>query len=293
MIETHRLYPEPVPVIYPLPEYAVTGRRKEYYEDMKRMLQVPWMGVVTMAYAHYPSFFEVLWNGLKPLVQSSAFIEQAQSLRDFVEDGVRALAPPPLESRLQELGYAGREIDSIRDMITIFSHGNHPYLLISTITRLLLEGGDMLGTGAAHPYAGRHAPQVQVPFVLLEAHHADAPTRAVYEDIKTTLRLPFVNTDYRALARWPSYFALAWADLRKVVTSPVHAAICAAIHDQTTEAVVRILPNPGGLATAALRAAANKDATAEEVLQMCRLFQWLLPGLVTNVAFFRSQLGSA
>ena len=292
MIETRRLYPEPMPSIFPLPEYAATGRRKEQYEDMKQVLQVPWMGVVTMAYAHYPSFFEVLWNGLKPLVRSNVFIEQAQALRAFVEDEVRALAPPPLEPRLRELGYAEREIDNIRDMIAIFSHGNHPYLLISTLTRLLLEGCEMGSTAAAHPYEGRHSPQVQVPFVLLEAHHADPPTRAIYDDIKATLRLPFVNTDYRALARWPSYFALAWGDLREVATSPAHAAICAAIHDRAAEAVVHILPNPGELATEALRAAADKDASAKEVLQMCRLFQWLLPGLVTNVAFFRWQLES-
>jgi hypothetical protein len=28
----------------------------------------------------------------------------------------------------------------------------------------------------------------------------------------------------------------------------------------------------------------------EEVIEMCRLFQWLLPGLITNVAYFRHQL---
>jgi hypothetical protein len=48
--------------------------------------------------------------------------------------------------------------------------------------------------------------------------------------------------------------------------------------------------NPGGLTSAALRAAAASDAPLEEVLAVCRLFQWLLPGLVANVAFFRHQL---
>jgi hypothetical protein len=44
---------------------------------------------------------------------------------------------------------------------------------------------------------------------------------------------------------------------------------------------------------AALKAAAEADAPLEEVLAMCRLFQWLLPGLVVNVAFFREQLQEA
>jgi hypothetical protein len=39
-----------------------------------------------------------------------------------------------------------------------------------------------------------------------------------------------------------------------------------------------------------LRGAAEKDATVEEILQVVRSFQWLLPGLVVNVAFLRGQL---
>lgn len=52
------------------------------------------------------------------------------------------------------------------------------------------------------------------------------------------------------------------------------------------------LPNPGGLTAAALRDAAARDPAGApaEILALCRLFQWLLPGLVVNVAFLREQL---
>ena len=53
-----------------MPEYLVTGQHAKWYEDTKQVLQVPWMGVVTMAYAHYPTFFGELWRDLKPLCQS-------------------------------------------------------------------------------------------------------------------------------------------------------------------------------------------------------------------------------
>ncbi len=36
----------------------------------------------------------------------------------------------------------------------------------------------------------------------------------------------------------------------------------------------------------------RKDAPFEEIRGMCRLFQWLLPGLVTNVAYLRAQLAA-
>ena len=49
------------------------------------------------------------------------------------------------------------------------------------------------------------------------------------------------------------------------------------------------IPNPGGLTAGAIRAAAEQDGVAE-IREVVRLFQWLLPGLITNVAFLRRQL---
>lgn len=286
----NRLYPKPPPRIHPMPEFLATGKRKRWYEEMKGAMQVPWMGVVTMAYAHYPGFFETLWKGAQPLVRSRPFVEECKALRKFTESEAAKLRPPPIAMRLENLGYAEQEIAQIRGMIEIFSHGNFPYLLLATIVRMLLEGGDMGDRIDAPPFEGRHAPDVQVPLVLMEIHHADTPTRAIYEDVKHTLGLPFVNTDYRALARWPSYFSLAWADLKSAASTPAYDSIRGAIHDRAVELAAHGLPNPGRLSGSALCAAAGRDASVAEVLQVSRLFQWLLPGLVTNIAYLRTQL---
>lgn len=42
---------------------------------------------------------------------------------------------------------------------------------------------------------------------------ADEEVRAVYEGVRTNLRVPFVNFVFRALANYPSYLAFAWARL--------------------------------------------------------------------------------
>jgi hypothetical protein len=286
----NRLYPEPLPQIHPLPEFLATGKRKQWYEEMKEAMQVPWMGVVTMAYAHYPGFFEALWEGAQPLVRSRPFVEASEALRKFTETEAAKLRPPPIAMRLENLGYAEREIEQIRGMIEIFSHGNFPYLLLATIVRMLLEGGEMGDGIDTPPFEGRHAPDVQVPLVLMEIHHADTPTRAVYEDVKRTLGLPFVNTDYRALARWPSYFSLAWTDLKSALAMPAYSTICDTVHERAVGLAVHGLPNPGRLSGPTLCAAAGRDASVAEILQVSRLFQWLLPGLVINIAYLRSQL---
>ena len=289
MTRIERLRPDPIPPIHPLPEHLASGQRALWYEDTKAILQVPWMGVVTMAYAHYPTFFGALWQGLRPLCESRDFVHAALDLRRFVETQTADLAPKSLVRDLTERGYGPREIDEIRNKNSVFSHGNQPYVLIAALARHLLEIGDMAGGRAAEPFDGRHAPDLRVPFLLMEAHHADAPTQALYEDIKATLGLPFVNTDYRAFARWPSYFALAWGDLKGIVGTPAHEAGCEAYHGRAL-ALAQTLPNPGGLAPAALEAAAERDAPLDEILDVCRLFQHLLPGLAVNVAFFREQL---
>ncbi|UCD67374.1 MAG: hypothetical protein JSW48_11040 [Betaproteobacteria bacterium] len=257
---------------------------------MKQVFQVPWMGIVTMAFSHYPRFFEVLWQGLKPLALSEPFVDACANLRSRTEARIADLGPSPLVRRLETIGYAPREIDHIRAAIEVFSHGNFPYLLTATAARRLLEGLELGCSRSAPQYSGRHAPRVDAPFVLMEMHHADQDTRALYADIKTTLGLPFVNTDYRALARWPSYFALAWRDLKPLVESSKYAAICEDVHVHADKLVGELLPNPGALTSAELCDAAQNDGAPDEILGVTRLFQWLLPGLVTNVAFFRAQL---
>jgi hypothetical protein len=285
-----RHLPAPLPTIHPLPEYAAAGELAARYTDMKTVLQVPWMGVVTMAFAHYPTFFGELWHTLRPLCASQPFVDAVGELRHFCEDNVAALKPSLLDKRLAKDGYGARELDNIRDMIEIFSHGNFPYLMIATLTRSLLLGGAFGGNSDhAPPFQGRHAPDVSQSFLLMERHHADAPTQAVYDDIMATLGLPFVNTDYRALARWPSYFALASGDLKiSTVTAP-HRALADRVYDRALE-LAGGLPNPGGFNATALQAAAAEDAPLAEVRAVTELFHYLLPELVVNVAFFRAQL---
>jgi len=293
MTSLPRQRPDPVPTIHPLPEYLAEGQREAWYDGAKQVLQVPWMGVVTMAYTHYPGFYETFWRGVTDLCASRPFVQVCRDNRHFVEAKVAALEPVAIRDRLAEVGYAPREIEQIRHMIEIFSYGNQAYVMLATLSRYLLEKGGMAGNAdpaVAPLYDGRHAPDVNVPFVLMETHHADPPTRKIYEDIKQVLRLPFVNTDYRALARWPSYWAVAWGHLREVAGSHAHESICRAFHERCVEQVGSTLPNPGAISAAVLRQAAEKDAPLEEIRDVCRLFQWLLPGLITNIAYLRAQL---
>ena len=84
-MELTRLKPNPIPTIHPLPEYLAQGQRLELYRDMKQVFQVPWMGVVTMAFSHYPHFFETLWNCTRDLCASQPYVAACMKNRDFAE----------------------------------------------------------------------------------------------------------------------------------------------------------------------------------------------------------------
>ncbi len=281
-----RLKPDPIPAIHPVPEYAATGPLAEVYARTKAGLGVPWMGVVAMAFAHYPTFYRTLWAALDPLVGHARFGDACTAVQRAAEAQAANLGATKIEASLTSLGYGAREADDIRACIEIFAAGNMPYILMATVARRLLEGHrwDVGGD----PGAPCMAPAAPKP-PLMEPHHASAETRAHFGDIKSTLGLPFVNTDYRALARWPSYLEIAWLDLRTRVTSPGYAASVHSVHD-LADALCCALPNPARVTPDQLADAARRDGPVEDILNTVRLFQWLLPGLAVNVAVLQRQM---
>lgn len=287
MTDLPRLKPDPIPAIHPVPEYAATDELAQVYAQTKAGLGVPWMGVVAMAFAHYPRFYATLWSALAPIAGTACFERATGDLRRFAEAEVTALDPPDRLPQLSAMGYGAREIDEIRACNEVFSAGNMPFLLMAALARVLLEGGEWTGEGA--PGDRRAAAEVPAKPVLIEAHHADPTVAALYAEIRQTLGLPFVNTDYRAFARWPSYFVPAWQALKQVTGRTAYTEAVENVHGEAVR-LARNLPNVTGLSPAELQVAAGQDASLAEVLSVVRLFQWLLPGLAVNVAFLRAQL---
>lgn len=113
MAELPRLKPDPIPAIYPVPGFEAAGRLAKVYAKTKAGLGVPWMGVVAMAFAHYPSFYQRLWTGLEPTVRGVAFRGACDRLRQTAEAEAGALAAPSILPRLRALGYGEAEIEEI------------------------------------------------------------------------------------------------------------------------------------------------------------------------------------
>ena len=283
-----RLKPNPIPKIAPIPSTWRSLRLRRYTKTPRRRCKFHGWASSPCPLRAIRDFTATLWGGFRELSASAQFLAACHELRQEAESA--SLSAPSILRKLHELGYTEPEISEIRALIEIFSHGNMPYLLIATAARLLLEGNE-IGTSRSisKPVRSRHGPAAGGKLVLMEPHHAERQLQALYDDLKSTIGLPFLNTDYRALARWPSYFDVAWRSLKPLIGSPAYDEAVERVHKKAA-ALVLALPNPGELTRAKLIAAADEDTGAESVLNVVRLFQWLLPGLVVNVACMREQI---
>ncbi|WP_375505870.1 SDR family NAD(P)-dependent oxidoreductase [uncultured Nostoc sp.] len=64
----------------------------------------------------------------------------------------------------------------------------------------------------------------------------------VYQDIKQTLGVPIVNSDYQALARWPVFFLAAWSDIKLWRKRPEYQLLVQDVVQKAEEATSRLSP---------------------------------------------------
>ena len=197
MTNLARLRPEPIPAIYPLPEHLAEGRRKAWYEEMKQALQVPWMGVVTMAYAHYPTFYATLWQGVRELCASRPFVELCLDNRAFVETEIAKLA--------------------VRRLQPLHRHRSNPVMRGSYAT---CHGRERMTDLA------RLRPEPIPAIYPLPEHLAEGRRKAWYEEMKQALQVPWMGVVTMAYAHYPTFYATLWQGVRELCASRPFVELC-------------------------------------------------------------------
>jgi len=272
--------------VRPVPEYLADGDLLPAYADLKAALGVPWVGVITQAVAHYRPFFLRAWAQFSANAKTRYFERQCEHIRTLAVQQVQAGLPVVSQhARLQALGYSERELAQITATLDVFNAGNPPYLVLATAIKESLCFGRTLGGTPSGP--DDLLPRAPIGStgtlpVMVEPHHAGSDVLALYGSIQTTLNLPFVNSDYKAMARWPSYLQLAWGDLAPVVSCPGYKAARQQVHNAAM-ATVAHLPHAYTMRHTEALAAGLSDEAAQELMRVISLFQWLLSGLIVNV----------
>lgn len=124
---------------------------------------------------------------------------------------------------------------------------------------------------------------------MVDASQPPEGIAPIFDDIKRTLGLPLVNSDYRALASWPNYLRHAWDDLKPTIASPAYQQA----RDQLAIAAwdaVDAFGAPVRLSTQVLVREGIPESEIDNAVQVAQLFSGLLPGLILNIAGFQRAL---
>ena len=68
------------------------------------------------------------------------------------------------------------------------------------------------------------APRDMLDLEMEDEDCDDPHIETIFVDIKDTLSLPSVNSDYRTLALWPDYLSLAWQRLKPLTQSSAYGS---------------------------------------------------------------------
>lgn len=262
-------------------EPQAEGKIRDIYEDIKRSLGVPHVNVMFQAYAVYPRFLERHWTAMKPLVETQEFFDIADRLG--AEAYTRAhnyFVIPDLDERLAQLSVSEAAREELARTAELFHYNNPPLLVVAAAQMQAFE--TPVGRGSEGHRPADHPVFTEKPITIEED---DAPTavRNVYEDMRRVLGLPFVNTDYRAFARYPDFLCSYWEVLKPILQSPVYSESQQGMRESAWQ-VTRELPGRTELTASELIDDGMSDDEVSAVVRITDLFLRALSGLVLNVA---------
>jgi len=263
-------------------EADATGRTLEIYQETKSVLGIPHVNVIFQAYGAHPGFLDLMWKGLRPALETREFFRNADRIRGEAYTGIHNyFLVPDLCGSIREIHFSTGAQHELTDVVELFHYNNPLLLLITAVQLQAFEDGPThqrtAEGGADHPVF-THAP------IKVAEEAAPAPIRKVYDDIRRTLGLSFVNTDYQAFARWPDFLNVYWNSLKSVVSSPLYSENKHALRESAL-ALANDLPNAPQLTVERMQESGLGSDEISAAITITEDFLDLLSGLVLNIAF--------
>jgi hypothetical protein len=268
-------------------EADASGRTLEIYQEIKSCLGVPHVNVIFQAWGAYPNFLNLAWQGLRPAVETREFFLRSDRVRGEAYTRTHNyFAVPDLCASIQQVHFSTGAQHELTDVVELF-HYNNPLLLL--ITAAQLQAFEDVPAVHRKAEGGAEHPQFEHKPVKVPEDQAPAPIRKIYDDIKRTLGLSVVNTDYQAFARFPDFLNLYWSALKPMVSSPLYGESKHALRESATS-LVSDLPNAPQLTVEQMQEAGLGTEEISAGIHITEGFMELLSGLVLNIAFAKISL---
>jgi halocarboxylic acid dehydrogenase DehI len=271
-------------------EQQVSGDLAALYLDIKRALRVPLVNLLYRVWAA-EGVLPLLWEVAHPNLQTIDFENKADSLRtEAVEKIAYDVEVPAQSSRMNALNLSAADIETIRLELGVFHYINPKLLLHCALLKRAIGRWGYRGTGQS---LGQIEPGVpsEMPkeIVMVDPKSAVPEMQQLFDEIRNQFKLRAINSDYRALAKWPNYLRLAWMDLRQYHESSYYA-----LHEKNLRHYAAGLVN-GLPYSARITAEDAKRAGIEraKLVELVDPFFELLPGLILNIAFLKIAIDGA
>lgn len=265
----------------PVHDHEATGELERVYHEIKQILRVSGINLNFRTWAAHGGFLPIMWDSLRDNLETRPFETAADEIRAEAVRMAGELGPIDAASAVP-LGQS--QSYHILSALDLYHYINPKLLVLTSAVALSLEGEEV-GLESTEPPERivRGVPSTMFPMEMESDHPDNDQVRQLYRDICATLSLPSVNSDYRTLALWPNYLAAAWARLEPLVRTRQYIE-CTNNLREDSRAMARALPYPVGLSVDSVRAS---GADPDEVAQVTRSFEQLLPGLIIHIALLQ------
>lgn len=273
---------------------ATDERAREAFRDIKNALRVPIVNLIFQAWAAVPRFLDITWRRLRPNVLTAEFGELASHIDHDVRAATAQWPVADHAAGLRARAVSETEIARMREVIELFAQVNPKLAILACAVDGALAGVPIGGIGTKGPHREEERERPKefrgVRFSLVEERDAPPRVRAIYEDMRASLRLPFIETEYKAMASYPDWLEVWWKDCKPKLTDPRYDLVTRVVAGAALGAA-KSLPHGLFLSGDLLSSCGIDEAKLAELRRISATFVRLLPSQIVNVELARRGLG--
>jgi len=275
------------PKLVILQEDEVSDAVRECFDEITASLGFALVNVIFRAFAKYPRFLRLQWDFLRPNALTQDFFDKTEVIRRQAQLIIREhFAVGDHRAELRMRGSSDTAIKEIKAVLDFFLYCDPFLLLMASALQSSLAGQPLPGKPWAHLLPHYTHPTRVQEVRLVELEEALPSIQTVYREIIKASGVPFVPSDYRALARWPDYLELAWEEWNKKIPTPAYQRELRKLNELAV-ALALDLPFPFAINSGTLKQAGFTPVQIADILATVDLFQGLVPGLITTTAAFK------
>lgn len=265
----------------PVAEHEAGGDTARIYHEIRQTLRVSGVNLNFRAWAAFPHFFPGMWGAMQPVAAARAFESASDDIRARAADLAFSLPGLEVDAHLGE-----SQRFQVERALALYHYVNPKLLLFTVLVKRGLAGGRTAsgeaGTADLEARVPFGPPPGMAPMEMVNENPDDRRLRRIFSDIKKTLQLSSINSDYRTLALWPDYLEPAWAALKPVVQSDAHRQAVLTLAEEARR-TADTFPTPRGMELHRLRA---RGENTDALMELSDRFERLLPQLILNIGIF-------